>query len=76
MFFHFSYYVRMKTITTKEAKTLGVQGFIQDDCAAQKNKNRRQFGELIKKGTAKAMDASMFHGLARNSKVRYRDEEF
>lgn len=56
--------------------TAGEQGFINDEYATQKEKNRRQFGDLIKKGLAKVSDASMFHGSARDSKVKYRDEEF
>lgn len=60
----------------KYRELIGVQGFIQDEYAAQKHKNRLQFGNLVKNGLAKASDASMFHGLARNSKVKYRNEEF
>ncbi len=60
----------------KYRELTGVQGFIQDEYAAMKNKNRRQFGSLIKNGLARASDASMFHGLARNSEVKYRNEEF
>lgn len=51
-------------------------GFIEEELAEQKNKNRREFSQQIKDGLAKATDASMFHGLARNSKVKYRDEEY
>jgi prevent-host-death family protein len=60
----------------KYRELTGMQGFIQEEYATQKNKNRSQFGDLIKNGSAKAGDASMFHGLAHNSKVRYRSEEF
>ncbi len=60
----------------KYRELTGVQGFIQDDYAALKNKNRRQFSNLIKNGLVRASDASMFHGLARNSIVKYRNEEF
>ncbi len=60
----------------KYRELTGVKGFIQDVYATQKDNNRRQFGELIKRGLAKATDASMFHGLARNSTVRYHNEEF
>jgi hypothetical protein len=49
-------------------------GFIEDELAEQKNKNRREFSQQIKDGTAKATDASMFQGLARNSKVLNEDE--
>lgn len=58
------------------SQAAGVKGFIKDKYAAQNEINRREFGELVKRGLAKASDASMFHGLARNSKVRWPDEEF
>lgn len=51
-------------------------GFIHDELAEQKNMNRQEFSQQIKDGFAKSTDASMFHGLARNSKVKYPDEEF
>lgn len=51
-------------------------GFIKDECAARKNKDRLDFAERVRKGEAKPSDASMFHGLARNSKVKYRDDEY
>lgn len=51
-------------------------GFIHDELAEQKNKNRQEFSQQIKDGLAKATDASVFHGLACNIKVKYRDEEF
>lgn len=56
--------------------TDNTQGFIQDEYAAQKDKNRRQFGDLVKRGLAKATDASAFHGLGKKIKVTYRNEDF
>lgn len=55
---------------------IGAQDFIQDEYVAQKNKNRRQFGAFVRSGLTKAVDASMFHGLARTGEVKYRNEEF
>lgn len=54
----------------------GVQGFIHDEMAAQKNERRREFESRVNSGLAKATDASMFHGLAAKSKVRYLSEEY
>lgn len=51
-------------------------GFIEDELAEQKNINRREFGQQVKDGRAKSTDASMFHGLARKSTVKYKDEDF
>ena len=62
--------------TKKSCPPTGVQGFIEDERAAQKDENRREFGELVRRGLAEASDASMFHGSARKSKVKYRDEDF
>ena len=51
-------------------------GFIEDELAEEKNKNRREFSQQIKDGLAKATDASMFHGLRDEIKVKYGDEEY
>jgi prevent-host-death family protein len=55
---------------------IGVQGFIADENAAQKNAGQRAFANSVKRGTAKSTDASMFHGLATKSRVKYLNEEF
>lgn len=55
---------------------IGVQGFINDEYAAKKDERRREFANQVKNGLAKSTDASMFHGLAANSKVRYRSDEY
>lgn len=66
-----------KRKTEKHCQQTGVQGFIEDEYAAQKQKNRLQFDDLIKRGLAKATDASVFHGLGRECIViRWPDEEF
>jgi hypothetical protein len=57
-------------------KTIGVEGFINDECVEQKNINRYDFAKLVKEGKAKSNDASMFHGLATNSKVEHRCDEY
>ncbi len=54
----------------------GVHGFIKDEGVARKSASRREFAARVKKGAAKSTDASMFHGLAKRSKVRYVNEEF
>lgn len=54
----------------------GVQGFIHDEMAAQKNERRCEFESRVNSGLAKANDASMFHGLAAKIKVRYLSEEY
>lgn len=52
------------------------QGFILDECAGQKQRNRAEFAEQVRSGKANAMDASMFHGMATRSFVRMRSDEF
>jgi hypothetical protein len=56
--------------------TMISHGFIEDELAEQKIKNRREFSQQIKDGLAKATDASMFHGLRDEIKVKYPDEEY
>jgi prevent-host-death family protein len=52
----------------------GVQGFIQDTYAAEKNKSRTEFTKAVSQGQAKSTDASMFKGL--KSAVQFKNEEF
>lgn len=54
----------------------GVQGFIHDDLAAQKNHRRSEFANRVTQGLAHSTDASMFHGMASQSKVRYLSDEY
>jgi len=51
-------------------------GFIQDECANQKRRNRAKFVKLVRSGEASAMDASMFRGKAAKSSIRMRSDEF
>jgi prevent-host-death family protein len=55
---------------------IGVQSFIADESAVQKNELQREFTQSVKRGSAKSTDASMFHGLAAKSRVKYLNEEF
>jgi prevent-host-death family protein len=52
----------------------GVQGFIQDTSAVEKNSRRAEFAKAVSQGRAKATDASMFKGL--KSAVKFKNEEF
>ena len=52
----------------------GVQGFIQDTYAAEKNKSRTEFAKAVSQGLAKSTDASMFKGM--KSAVQFKNEEF
>ena len=47
-----------------------------DESAVQKVELRREFTQSVKRGSAKSTDASMFHGLAAKSRVKYLNEEF
>lgn len=52
------------------------QGFIDDEYMKEKQARSAAFSQQVKLGLAKSTDASMFHGAARNSTVKYRNEEF
>lgn len=60
----------------KYRELTGVQGFIKDEFAAEKDQRRREFSKQVRQGQAKATDASMFHGLAATAKVKYRSDEY
>ena len=54
----------------------GVQEFIKDENATQKNGRREAFTHRVNLGLSTAADASMFHGLATKSKVHFLSEEY
>lgn len=60
----------------KYRELTGVKGFIKDELAAAKNQRRKDFSARVKRGQAKATDASMFHGAAAKAKVRYRSDKY
>jgi PHD/YefM family antitoxin component YafN of YafNO toxin-antitoxin module len=53
---------------------LGVQGFIQDTYAAEKNMRRTEFANAVSQGQAKSTDASMYKGM--KSAIKFKNEEF
>lgn len=53
-----------------------VKGFIEDTWAKEKTRQRVEFSRQVKLGLAKATDADMFLGAAKNSTVKYREEDF
>lgn len=52
----------------------GIQGFIQDTYAAEKNRSRTEFAKAVRQGRAKSTDASMFKGM--KSAVKFKNEAF
>jgi predicted RNase H-like HicB family nuclease len=53
-----------------------VKGFIEDTWAKEKQARSAAFSRQVKLGLAKSTDADMFHGAAKNSTVKYRNEDF
>ena len=46
------------------------------DILSQNSISSINIGDLVKRGLAKATDASAFHGLGKKIKVTYRNEDF
>lgn len=59
-----------------EVEASCIQGFIEDEYMKAKQARSAAFGRQVKLGLAKSTDASMFHGAAKNSTVKYRNEDF
>jgi len=58
------------------AVVLNHADFIDDEYMKEKQARSAEFSRQVKLGLAKSTDASMFHGAAKNSTVKYRNEEF
>lgn len=64
------------TVVLNPAAEDGAQGFIEDEYMKEKQARSAAFSRQVKLGLAKSTDASMFHGAAKNSTVKYRNEDF
>jgi hypothetical protein len=74
------YLVNNKTglteIDVENLITLVNSPFIHDELLARKDMHQQKFFQDVENGKAKADDASMFHGLARHSTVKYHNDEY
>lgn len=64
------------TIVLNPVAEEGAQGFIDDEYMKEKQARSAAFSRQVKLGLAKSTDADMLHGAAKNSTVKYRDEDF
>lgn len=64
------------TVVLNPATEGGVQGFIEDEYMKEKQARSAAFARQVKLGLAKSTDADMFHGAAKSSTVKYRNEDF